>query len=118
MEKQHIKYHTTGFLKQVEYHADMLQFLAPYQDKFGHAESLTIYLSELSYAQLSLPQKKAIQFAENGKAVIINYYTHRSYDAQGKPGGVASPDSVYHDLTFLLNKAVKEYETKSPGTTH
>lgn len=109
MEIENIQYHTSGFLKDVGYHANMKAFLGNYKDKFGNAESLVVHLDETPYHSLGRMDFNPINFLEDGKKVVIKFASNKNYNRNGIAISSPSADEIYISLTFLLDRAVYEY---------
>lgn len=109
-----IYYHTTGFLKDASYTAELLNTLKKYENDFGEAESLTLNLEEIPPGRIDSSRKEAIVFSTDGKEIIINLTKQRFTDTKGKIIGTPEPYSVYQTINFVLKRAIKEYGEKFP----
>ncbi len=107
MEKENLHYSATGFLKDAAYTSYLYNLLYTYKDSFGDAESLTFNLEEIPPGVTSWDKKKAINFSDDGKAIVINP-THQKYtDTKGKITGMPDAIDVYQGINFILKKASK-----------
>lgn len=109
MEIKNIHYHTTGFLKDASYTAELLNTLCIYKDSFGEAEALTLNIEEIPPGIANWKQNKTIEFSEDGKLVTINLTSQKYTNTKGKVIGIPDVYSIYQTIHFVLKKAVTEY---------
>lgn len=114
MEKKNIHYTCSGFLKGVEYHADMLQFLYRFEDKFGHAEYLTVSLDELGPYQSDMNREQWLIISDDGKSIDIKLTATKYYDYYGKLTGTPDEYEIYRRLKDMMEIAVERYAKKFP----
>lgn len=116
MDRENVNYKTSGFLKDAKYTAALPQYLDKYKDKFGDAESLTVYIDEVIPSQMQYLKEEPIQISKDGKEVKIKLTFFQYRNQKGKI--TSKPDSidVYQQLSFILNKAVIEYADKFSST--
>ena len=112
MKIENIHYHTTGFLKDAAYTADLLSALSKYKDEFGDAESLELNLDEIPPGFIDHSKKDTVVFSEDGKKVTINLTSQKFTNTKGKVISTPEPYSVYQTIHFVLKRAVKEYKEK------
>src|ERR1035437_5073680 len=110
MEK--LKYKVNGFMKDAAYSFHLFNFFKQYEDKFGDAETINVELDEIPITMIGRKQKEPLTFSEDGKKVDIYYSSWRYYDKKGKEKSKPTPQSIFESLTFLMNRAVKEYKEK------
>ncbi len=115
MEQENIHYHTSGFLKDAAYTAELLNTLSVYKDEFGDAESLVLNLDEIPPGRIDYSKKETVAFSEDGKNVTINLTSQKYTNPKGKVTGTPDPYSVYQTIIFVLKRAVKEYAEKFPN---
>ena len=114
MDVENIHYHTSGFLKDASYTADLHGLLLKYKDSFGEAEKLTLNLKEILAEHSGKFKTKIIDISEDGASVTINEECFQYKDTKGKITGTPSPQEVFRTLRFILDNAVKEYAGKFP----
>jgi hypothetical protein len=112
MERENIHYHTTGFLKEPAFTAELLNSLSKYKDDFGNAEHLQLNLEEIPPGMIDYSKKETIVFSEDGKQITINLTSQKYTNTKGKVTGTPTPYSVYETIHFVLKRAVKEYKEK------
>ena len=107
-----IDYHTTGFLKDMSYTAELSNTLKKYENDFGEAESLTLNLVEIPPGIIDNSKKKTIDFSDDGRKITINLTEQKYTDTKGKTIETPEPNSVYKTINFVLERAVSEYKEK------
>ena len=112
MERENIHYHTTGFLKDAAFTAELLNTLSKYKDDFGNAEHLQLNLEEIPPGMIDYSKKETIVFSDDGKKVTINLTSQKYTNTKGKVTGFPEPYSVYETINFVLKRAVTQYKEK------
>jgi hypothetical protein len=113
-EKQEliIEWHVDGFMQKAEYCYGLTGFLDLYKSKFPGAEKLIVTIHECSLFELNNPKYSATTtFSEDRKTITIYNEVNKAYDINGKEKGTPTPQSIYQTLSYIMDKAVREYNT-------
>jgi hypothetical protein len=105
-----IEWHVDGFMERAEYCFGLTGFLDLYKSKFPGATKLIVTIQECSIYELKNPKYPAhTTFSEDRKTITIYNEVNKSYDTKGKAKGTPTPQSINQTLTYIMYKAVKEY---------
>lgn len=105
-----IEWHVDGFMEKAEYCFGLPGFLDLYKSKFPGAEKLIVTIHECSLSELNNPKYTApFNFTEDWKTITIYNEVNKAYDINGNEKGTPTPQSIYKTLSYILDKAVREY---------
>jgi hypothetical protein len=109
-----IEYTTTGFLKDVAYTADLYNVIKEFETSSAELESLEVNIDEILPQHAEIRKKPPFTFSADGKKCVINLTFFRYRNAKNKITEVPTPNDVFTQLRFVLNKASSEYKSKFP----
>jgi hypothetical protein len=113
MDRNGIKYKTSGFLQDAAYTADLLMVINKHLDGYTDLEELFVELFETPKSTMGIiPDPYPIVFSENGKKCTLKLRQHKLYDKRGKPYSQPDPYEVFQHIRFMLDRMKKEHKEK------